>query len=89
MMAKRPKVSEKRGRRSPGKGYSPDELKKAGLSMSEAVKLHVAVDPRRKTAHDENVEALKTFLQERKAVAVAKTKKRKRKSKSSSRANDD
>ena len=55
--------------------------------MSEAVKLHVAVDPRRKTAHDENVEALRTFLQERKAVA--KTKKRKRKSKSSSRANDD
>jgi ribosomal protein L13E len=87
MMAKRPKVSEKRGRRSPGKGYSPDELKKAGLSMSEAVKLHVAVDPRRKTAHDENVEALNTFLQERKAVA--KTKKRKRKSKSSSRANDE
>jgi len=87
MMIKRPKVSEKRGRRSLGKGYSPEELKKGGLSTSEAVKLHVAVDPRRKTAHDENVEALKTFLQERKAVV--KTKKRKRKSKSSSRANDD
>jgi large subunit ribosomal protein L13e len=87
MMAKRPKVAEKRGRRSLGKGYSPGELKKASLSMSEAVKLRVAVDPRRKTAHDENVEALKTFLQERKVVA--KTKKRKRKSKSSSRANDD
>jgi len=87
MMVKRPKVSEKRGRRSLGKGYSPGELKKAGLSMSEAVKLHVAVDPRRKTAHDENAEALKTFLQEKKAVA--KKKKRKRKSKSSSRANDD
>jgi large subunit ribosomal protein L13e len=80
MMAKRPKVSEKRGRRSLGKGYSPGELKKAGLSMSEAVKLHVAVDPRRKTAHEENVEAVKTFLKERKAAA--KTKKRKRKSKS-------
>jgi large subunit ribosomal protein L13e len=87
MMAKRPKVSEKRGRRSLGKGYSPGELKKAGLSMSEAVKLHVAVDPRRKTAHEENVEAIKTFLQERKAVA--KTKKRKRKSKSLGSANDD
>jgi large subunit ribosomal protein L13e len=80
MMAKRPKVSTKRGRRSLGKGYSPGELKKAGLSMSEAVKLHVAVDPRRKTAHEENVEAVKTFLEERKAAA--KTKKRKRKSKS-------
>ncbi|MGB8779665.1 MAG: ribosomal protein L13e [Candidatus Bathyarchaeia archaeon] len=87
MMVKRPKVSEKRGRRSLGKGYSPGELKKAGLSMSEAVKLHVAVDPRRKTAHEENVEALQTFLQERKAVA--KTKKRKRKPKSLGRANDD
>jgi ribosomal protein L13E len=80
MMVKRPKVSEKRGRRSLGKGYSPDELKKAGLSMSGAVKLHVAVDPRRKTAHEENVDALKTFLEEKKAVA--KTKKPKRKSKS-------
>jgi len=87
MKAQRPKVSEKRGRRSLGKGYSPGELKKAGLSMSEAVKLHVAVDPRRKTAHEENVEALKTFLQERKPVA--KTKKPKRKSKSLGRANDD
>ena len=80
MMAKRPKVSEKRGRRSLGRGYSSGELKKAGLSMSEAVKLHVAVDPRRKTAHEENVEAIKTFLEERKAAV--KTKKRKRKSKS-------
>jgi len=87
MMAKRPKVSEKRGRRSLGKGYSPGELKKAGLNMSEAVKLHVPVDPRRKTAHEENVEAVKTFLQERKTVA--KTKKPKRKSKSSNRTNDD
>lgn len=80
MMVKRPKVSEKRGRRSLGKGYSSGELKKAGLSMSEAVKLHVAVDPRRKTAHEENVEAIKTFLEERKATT--KTKKPKRKSKS-------
>jgi large subunit ribosomal protein L13e len=80
MMAKRPKVSQKRGRRSLGRGYSPGELKKAGLSLSEAVKLHVAVDPRRKTAHEENVEAVKAFLEERKTAA--KTKKPKRKSKS-------
>jgi ribosomal protein L13E len=87
MMAKRPKVSEKRGRRSLGRGYSPGELKKAGLSLSEAVKLHVAVDPRRKTAHEQNVGAIKVFLQERKTVA--KTKKHKRKSKSKDRSNDD
>ena len=55
--------------------------------MSEAVKLHVAVDPRRKTAHEENVETIKTFLKERKATAKTE-KKRKRKSKSA-RANDD
>ena len=87
MMVRRPKVSEKRGRRSLGKGYSSGELKKAGISMSEAVRLHVAVDPRRKTAHEENVETIKTFLEERKTVA--KTKKRKRKSKSLDRTNDD
>jgi ribosomal protein L13E len=79
MISKRPKISNTRGRKSPGRGFSPGELRKAGLSLSEAVKLHVAVDPRRKTAHEENVEAIKTILEERKAAV--KTKKPKRKSK--------
>jgi large subunit ribosomal protein L13e len=87
MMVKRPKVSEKRGRRSLGRGYSRGELEKAGISMSEAVRLHVAVDPRRKTAHEENIEAIKAFLAERKTGA--KKKKSKRKSKSQDRNNDE
>jgi large subunit ribosomal protein L13e len=87
MMVKRPKVSAKRGRRSVGRGYSQGELKKAGISISEAVRLHVPVDPRRKTAHDENVQAVKAFLEERKPAA--KKKKPKRKSKSQDRSNDD
>jgi ribosomal protein L13E len=81
MIANRPKVSAKRGRKSLGKGFSQGELKKAGLSVSQAVKLHVAVDPRRKTAHDENVETIRTILEEKKAKVKAR-KKLKRKSKS-------
>jgi ribosomal protein L13E len=80
MMAARPKILKKGGKQSEGKGFSPDELKKAGLSLKEAVKLHIPVDPRRKTAHEENIKAVRTFLEHRKTAV--KTKKRKGKSKS-------
>jgi len=80
MMAARPKIIKRSGKRSEGKGFSPEELKKASLSLKEAVKLHIPVDPRRKTAHEENIRTVRTFLEHRK-MAV-KTKKPKGKSKS-------
>jgi len=48
--------------------------------LTEAVKLHVPVDPRRRTVHDENVKALKPVLDEKRAAM--KSRKPKRKSKS-------
>jgi large subunit ribosomal protein L13e len=75
----RPRVHRRDGKQVEGKGFSPDELKKAGKSLTEAVKLRIPVDPRRRTVHDENVEALKHLLNERKSAAKAKSK---RKSKS-------
>ena len=77
----RPKILRKSGKKRQGKGFSSEELKKAGLSLSEAVRLHIPVDPRRKTTHEENVEAVKAFLDKKKA-AKPKAKKPKRKSKS-------
>jgi ribosomal protein L13E len=50
--------------------------------LTEAVKYHIPVDPRRKTAHEENVEALKPVIEEKKAAAAAKGKKPRGKSKS-------
>jgi len=77
MMAFKPKVFKKGGRQRCGKGFSREELKKAGLSLKEALKFGIPVDSRRRTIHEENVEVVKTFLQSRKAKP-----KRKRKSKS-------
>ena len=79
-MTTRPNVIRRRGKNTQGKGFSSEELRKSGLSLKEAVKLHIPVDPRRKTAHDENVETLKGVVKEKKAAM--KPKKPKGKSKS-------
>lgn len=79
----RSKVFKQDGKQRCGKGFSVGELRKAGLSSTDAVKLHVPVDARRKTAHEENVEAVKAFLEKRKpAPKPKKAKKPKGKSKS-------
>lgn len=80
MVAERPKVSKSGGTQRQGKGFSSGELKKAGLSMSEAVRLHVPVDPRRKTVHEENVDQVKAFCEH--AQSARQSKKPKGKSKS-------
>jgi large subunit ribosomal protein L13e len=79
MMAIKPIVFKKGGKQRYGKGFSREELKKAGLSFKEALKLGISVDSRRRTVHEENVNAIKGFLKSRKAAS--KSKKR-RKSKS-------
>jgi ribosomal protein L13E len=79
-MTTRPNVIKRHGKHAEGKGFSSEELRKSGLSLKEAVKLHIPVDPRRKTAHDENVETLKGVVKEKKAAT--KPKKPKGKSKS-------
>jgi ribosomal protein L13E len=50
MMKARSKVFKQDGKQRYGKGFSVDELRKAGSSLSEAVKFGVPVDARRKTA---------------------------------------
>ena len=79
-MTVRPKVFKRKGKRVSGRGFSSEELKKAGSSLQEAVRLHISVDPRRKTGHDDNVEAIKVLLKEKKAAAESKKPKRKSKS---------
>ena len=54
--------------------FSLEELKKVGLSLGQAVKFHVPVDPRRKTAHEENVGVLKAFLDQKRETAKPKSK---------------
>jgi ribosomal protein L13E len=68
----KPKITKPDGEQRSGRGFSPDEIKKAGLTRAEARKMALPVDNRRKTAHEENVEAIKEYT--RKAKAVIKTK---------------
>jgi len=80
MTTTRPKVFKNDGKQRFGRGFSREELKKAGSSLKEAVKLGLLVDDKRKTVHDQNVEAAKTFLQERRPTSKPKKPRRKPKS---------
>jgi len=48
-----------------GRGFSEAELKEAGIPTTEARKLSIRVDSRRRTKLDENVRTLKTWLESR------------------------
>jgi ribosomal protein L13E len=80
MTITRSKVFKNDGKQRFGRGFSRGELKKAGSSLKEAVKLGLPVDDKRKTVHDENVEAAKSFLQERRPASKPKKPRRKPKS---------
>ena len=58
-----------------GKGFSREELKALNLSLKMALRLGIPVDPRRRSRHDENVEALKRLL-ETELKSVAPTERR-------------
>jgi len=59
-------VVQKRGYETrEGKGFSRDELKEVGIDFKTALRLHVPIDKRRETKHEENVKTLKRLLQKR------------------------
>jgi large subunit ribosomal protein L13e len=71
----KPSIRKPDGKHRIGKGFSVEELKKAGLNKADAKRLEIRVDPRRKTAHDANISELKTFAEQKaKAKAVPKPK---------------
>lgn len=45
-----------------GRGFSLGELKEAGITKDLARKLGIYIDERRRSVHEENVQALKKFL---------------------------
>ncbi len=67
-------VSKQTGKQRRGRGFSRNELKEASTNIKEALKLHVPVDSRRKSAHEDNVKALKAFLQANKPARKPKAK---------------
>jgi len=75
-MTLKPTIFKKYPKQRYGKGFSRGELKKAGLSLREALKLGISVDSRRKTAHKENVNAIKRFLRSKKKASEPKKRKK-------------
>ena len=74
MIAAKPKVFKKGGKQRHGKGFSRQELKRAGLSLKEALKFGIPLDSRRRTTYEENVEVVKNFLENKKATSKSKAK---------------
>jgi ribosomal protein L13E len=69
----KPTIQRKNGKTKSGKGFSPNELAKAGVNKLQAKELGLPVDYRRKTAHDSNIEALKAHAKPAKPAAAKKT----------------
>ncbi|MDH5437641.1 MAG: ribosomal protein L13e [Candidatus Bathyarchaeota archaeon] len=65
-------VRKKDGGIREGRGFSRDELRKAGVGIKQALKMGIPIDQRRKTKHEENVKTLKKHLR-----SLAKKRKRK------------
>jgi large subunit ribosomal protein L13e len=70
----KPKILKPDGKQRGGRGFSLEELKKAGLNPAEAKRLEIPVDRRRKTTHDQNVETIKAYAEKKKAEAKPKPK---------------
>jgi|Deesub1362A_J573_1020465.scaffolds.fasta_scaffold02222_9 large subunit ribosomal protein L13e len=66
MINVRPLVFRKGGKQRNGRGFSRGELKEAGLSLKDALKLKIPIDKRRKTLYKENVSAIKKLLENQK-----------------------
>ena len=45
-----------------GRGFSLEEIKRAGLTLSEAKILELPIDKRRKTTHPKNIQTLKEYF---------------------------
>jgi len=70
----KPKIHRSDGKERNGRGFSFEELKKAGLNMAEAKKLEIPIDKRRKTAHQQNVQKIKSYAKKKKAETKPKSK---------------
>ncbi len=68
-------ITKHNKKQSLGKGFSTTELEKAGVNKQQAKQIGLPVDVKRKTAHDENVAAIKQHAEKAKAAAKPKPQK--------------
>ena len=70
-----PVITKQNGKQRPGRGFSPDEIKEAGLNAADAKKIGFRIDRKRKTSHEENVNTLKAHAEKNKTEAKPKAEK--------------
>ena len=68
-------ITKQNGKQSVGQGFSPNELKEAGVNKQQAKQLGFRVDVKRKSTHQENVVCIKSHAQEAKTKAETAPKK--------------
>ena len=54
-------VCKKSGETRRGRGFSRQELRKAGISLRQALNYGLPIDTRRRTANDQNVDLVKRY----------------------------
>jgi len=54
----KPSIKRPHGKTKNGKGFSPGEIAKAGITCFQAKQMGIPIDFRRKSAHESNIEAL-------------------------------
>ena len=69
-----------------GRGFSYQELKNANMDVRMAKKLGIRIDPRRRTAHKENIGLLKKELETEKKRREKEVKKKTKKGKGKKKA---
>jgi ribosomal protein L13E len=55
----KPSVLKPSGKEVEGKGFSPNEMKKACVNKNQMLKMKMPIDRKRKSCHEGNVEAIK------------------------------
>lgn len=70
----KPQILKPDGKQRVGRGFSREELTKAGLNLQEARRIQLPIDFRRHTVHDSNVKAVKTYAAHERAKRKPMTK---------------
>lgn len=63
----KPKILKPDERKRFGRGFSREEIKKAEVNLAVARSIELPIDLRRRTAHDENIEAIKVYAAKEKS----------------------
>ena len=67
-------ITKQNGKQSIGQGFSPNELKEAGVNKQQAKQIGLRVDVKRKSTHKENVDCIKAHARSKnQAEAAQKT----------------